>query len=227
VSHMSHELRTPLTAVLGYGQLLDTSEKRLLDVEQRAWVKDMLEAGNHMLQMVEDLLDLSMVEAGQMKLTLEPVDFKALLADVLRMLEATVAARALQVTVDVDSALVERPLVADAKRLRQVLLNLLSNSVKYNVQGGSIVVTARYSDGADGGLQVAVADTGVGISPIDLPHLFEPFNRFGHDRGVIAGTGIGLVISRRLVQAMGGQLTATSTPQVGTTFTFNLPTAAS
>jgi len=226
VSHMSHELRTPLTAVLGYGQLLDMSETRSLDVEQRAWVKDLLEAGNHMLQMVEDLLDLSMVEAGQLKLTMEPVDFTSLLADVLRMLDATVAARALQVTVDVDSALVERPLVADPKRLRQVLLNLLSNAVKYNVEGGSIVVTARHLDGANGNLQVAVADTGVGISPIDLPHLFEPFNRFGHDRGVIAGTGIGLVISRRLVQAMGGQLTATSTPQVGTTFSFTLPTAA-
>jgi len=224
VSHMSHELRTPLTAVLGYAQLLGMSEKRPLDLQQRAWVKDLLEAGNHMLQMVEDLLDLSMVEAGQMKLTVEPVDFKAQVAEVLRMLDTTIAARALQVTVDVDSALLQRPLMADAKRLRQVLLNLLSNAVKYNVEGGSIVVTARHLDGTNGGLQVAVADTGVGISPIDLPHLFEPFNRFGHDRGVIAGTGIGLVISRRLVQAMGGQLTATSTLRMGTTFSFTLPT---
>jgi len=225
VSHMSHELRTPLTSVLGYAQLLGMSEKRPLDIEQRAWVNDLLEAGNHMLQMVEDLLDLSMVESGQMKLTLEPVNFKSLLAEVLRMLDTSVAASALQVTVDVDGALLKRPLLADAKRLRQVLLNLLSNAVKYNVEGGSIVVTAGPLDGANGGLQVAVADTGVGISPIDLPHLFEPFNRFGHDRGMIAGTGIGLVISRRLVQAMGGQLTATSTPQVGTTFSFTLPLA--
>lgn len=225
VSHMSHELRTPLTAVLGYAQLLGMSEKRPLDIEQRAWVKDMLEAGNHMLQMVADLLDLSMVEAGQMKLTLEPVNFTSLVAEVLRMLDANVAARALLVTVDIDSALLERPLLADAKRLRQVLLNLLSNAVKYNVEGGSIAVTARCLDGANGGLEVAVADTGMGIAPIDLLHLFEPFNRFGHDRGVIAGTGIGLVISRRLVEAMGGQLTANSALRVGTTFSFTLPTA--
>jgi len=225
VSHMSHELRTPLTAVLGYGQLLDTSEKRPLDIEQRAWVKDLLKAGNHMLQMVEDLLDLSLVEAGQLKLRQESVDFKSLVADVIRMLDATVTARALQVTVDVDNALVERPLLADAKRLRQVMLNLISNAVKYNVEGGSITVTARNLDAAKGGLHVEVADTGVGISQVDLRHLFEPFNRFGHDRGVFAGTGIGLVISRRLVQAMGGQLTATSTPLVGTTFSFSMPAA--
>lgn len=223
VSQMSHELRTPLTAVLGYGQLLEMSEKRPLDIEQRAWVKDLLEAGNHMLQMVEDLLDLSLVEAGQLKLRLESVDFKSLVADVMRMLDAAVAARTLHVTVDVDRALIERPLLADAKRLRQVMLNLISNAVKYNVDGGSITVTARPLDGVIDGLHVAVADTGVGISQADLAHLFEPFNRFGHDRGVIAGTGIGLVISRRLVQAMGGQLTATSTPRVGTTFSFSLP----
>ena len=226
VSHMSHELRTPLTAVLGYAQLLGMSEKRPLDAAQRAWVKDLLEAGNHMLKMVEDLLDLSMVEAGQMKLTVEPVDLKSLVAGVMRMLDASVASRALQVTINIDSELLKRPLLADAKRLRQVLLNLLSNAVKYNIEAGSIIITARYLDGANGGLQIAVADTGVGISPVDLLHLFEPFNRFGHDRGMIAGTGIGLVISRRLVQAMGGQLTATSTPQVGTTFFFTLPTAA-
>jgi len=221
VSHMSHELRTPLTAVLGYAQMLDMSETRPLDPKQRAWVKDLLKAGNHLLHMVEDLLDLSLVEAGQLKLSMEPVDFKSMVDELLRMFDAPVFARALQVKVDVDRALLDRPWLADAKRLRQVLLNLLSNAVKYNVNGGSITVTARSLDGAR--VHVAVADSGVGISPADLPHLFEPFNRFGHDRGVLAGTGIGLVISRRLVQAMGGQLVATSTLQVGTTFSFSLP----
>jgi len=196
-------------------------ETRPLDPKQRAWVKDLLKAGNHLLHMVEDLLDLSLVEAGQLKLSMEPVDFKSMVDELLRMFDAPVFARALQVKVDVDRALLDRPWLTDAKRLRQVLLNLLSNAVKYNVNGGSITVTARSLDGAR--VHVAVADSGVGISPADLPHLFEPFNRFGHDRGVLAGTGIGLVISRRLVQAMGGQLVATSTLQVGTTFSFSLP----
>jgi len=157
VSQMSHELRTPLTAVLGYGQMLDTSKTRPLDNEQRAWVKDLLEAGNHMLQTVEDPLDLSLVEAGQLNLRLKQVDFKSLVADVLRMLDVNVAARALLVTADVGSCMLERPLLADAKRLRQVMLNLISNAVKYNVEGGSITVTARHLGGVNSGLHLEVA----------------------------------------------------------------------
>lgn len=146
--------------------------------------------------MVEDLLDRSLVEAEHLKMTLDLEDFKSLADEVLRMLDAPIVARGLQVKVDVDPALTSWPWLTDAKRLRQGLLNLLSNAVKYNVSGGDITVTARRAEGANGGLEVAVADT-----------------------------GIGLVISRRLVQAMGGQPTATRALHVGTTFSFNLPAA--
>jgi len=223
LSHMSHELRTPLAAVLGYAQLLELSETRPLDATQRAWVRDVLKAGNHLQQVVEELMDLSLIEAGQLKLVLEPVNLEALLGEVLRMIEGPVEARSLAVSVDLDD--VQGDILADSKRLRQVLLNLLGNAAKYTAVDGRIAVTVRRVAQPSGpALQVDVSDNGCGISEADLKHLFEPFNRFGQDRGTVPGTGIGLVISRRLIEAMGGQLTATSEVGVGTTFSFTLRT---
>mgnify|MGYP000122276825 CR=1 FL=1 len=221
LSHMSHELRTPLTAVLAYAQMLELSETRPLDAAQREWVRDVLKAGNHLQQVVDELMDLSLIEAGQLKLVFTPVNLEALVSEVLQMITGPVEARSLAISVDLLD--VQGDIVADAKRLRQVLLNLLSNAAKYTGVGGRIAVTARRGDlGAGPALQVDVSDSGCGISEADLKHLFEPFNRFEQDRGTIAGTGIGLVISRRLVEAMGGQLTAVSEVGVGTTFSFSL-----
>jgi len=221
LSHMSHELRTPLAAVLGYAQMLEGSKTRTLDTAQREWVKDVLKAGNHLQQVVDDLMDLSLIEAGQLKLALAPVNLEALVGEVLDMIEGPVEARSVAVSVDLVD--VQGDILADAKRLRQVLLNLLSNAAKYTAVGGRIAVTARHVDLRSGpGLQVDVSDNGCGISQDDLKHLFEPFNRFGQDRGSIVGTGIGLVITRRLVKAMGGQLTAVSEAGVGTTFSFSM-----
>ncbi|MCY7307334.1 MAG: HAMP domain-containing histidine kinase [Rhodoferax sp.] len=216
-------MRTPLAAVLGYAQLLELSEKHTLDATQRAWVRDVLKAGNHLQQVVEELMDLSLIEAGQLKLVLEPVNLEALLGEVLRMIEGPVEARSLAVSVDLDD--VQGDILADSKRLRQVLLNLLGNAAKYTAVDGRIAVTVRRVAQPSGpALQVDVSDNGCGISEADLKHLFEPFNRFGQDRGTVPGTGIGLVISRRLIEAMGGQLTATSEVGVGTTFSFTLRT---
>jgi len=223
LSHMSHELRTPLAAVLGYAQMLDLSETRLLDATQRTWVRDVLKAGNHLQQVVEELMDLSLIEAGQLKLIVEPVNLESLLGEVLRMIDGPVEARSLAVSVDLDE--IQGDILADGKRLRQVLLNLLSNAAKYTAVGGRIAVIVRRADLHSGpALRVDVCDNGCGISEADLKHLFEPFNRFGQDRGTVAGTGIGLVISRRLIEAMGGQLTATSEVGVGTTLSFTLVT---
>jgi len=221
LSQMSHELRTPLAAVLGYAQMLELSKTRSLDATQRAWVRDVLKAGNHLQQVIEELMDLSLIEAGQLKLVLEPLNFEALLGEVLRMIEGPIEACSLAVSVDLVD--VHGDILADGKRLRQVLLNLLSNAAKYTAVGGRIAVTVRRVDLHSGpALQVDISDNGYGISEADLKNLFEPFNRFGQDRGTVPGTGIGLVISRRLIEAMGGQLTATSELGVGTTFSFSL-----
>ncbi len=221
LSHMSHELRTPLAAVMAYAQMLEVSKTRPLDGAQRDWVRDVLKAGNHLQQMVDELMDLSLIEAGQLKLELGPINLEALVGEVLHMIEGPVEARSLAVSVDL--ADVQGHIMADAKRLRQILLNLLSNAAKYTAVGGKIAVVASRVDLRSGpALKVDVSDNGCGISAADLKHLFEPFNRFGQDRGIIAGTGIGLVISRRLVQAMGGQLTAISEVGVGSTFSFSM-----
>jgi len=221
LSHMSHELRTPLAAVLAYAQMLELSKTRPLDAAQREWVRDVLKAGNHLQQMVDELMDLSLIEAGQLKLALAPVKLEALVGEVLQMIDGLVQARSLAVSVDLVD--VQGDILADAKRLRQVLLNLLSNAAKYTAVGGRIAIKARRVELRSGpALQVDVSDNGCGMSQADLKRLFEPFNRFGQDRGSIAGTGIGLVISRRLVEAMGGQLMAVSELGIGTTFSFSM-----
>jgi PAS domain S-box-containing protein len=241
LSRMSHELRTPLNAVLGFAQLMNIDTQRSLDPENRARVKHIERAGSHLLALVNDVLDLSMVESGKLSLSMEPVDARVVAEEALAVvaplardggiaLETSMTYRTVDPTVStVSDARVARVnafgawVHADRVRLRQVLINLLSNAIKYNPRNGQVTLSLQPAGDV---CQVVVADTGVGMTPEQLAHLFEPFNRLGAERSTVEGTGIGLVLTRQLVELMGGQLRIDSTYGQGTVATVTLPRGA-
>ncbi|MDT7834460.1 CHASE domain-containing protein [Aquabacterium sp. OR-4] len=205
LSRMSHELRTPLNAMLGFAQLLELDRRQPLATHQAAWAAQILRAGWHLLEMINDTLDLSRIEAGEMRLQPARLALAPLIQHCAAMLEAAAAQRGIQLQVSIDAKVPE--VLADDTRLRQVLTNLLSNAVKYNVDQGLVIVSAQAS--ADGQtVELRVCDTGLGLSDAQMAELFQPFNRLGRENGTVEGTGIGLVISRRLAELMGGSLHA-------------------
>ena len=221
LSRMSHELRTPLNAILGFAQLLDLGKRDPLTPAQRPWVDHIQHAGWHLLEMINDVLDLSRIESGNLRLQLEPLDVVTLVADVVPMVRADAQERAIAISTRLDSA--TSSALGDATRVRQIVINLLSNAVKYNVDGGRIEVICGMQ-GLDT-VQVAVTDSGIGMTPQQHADLFTPFNRLGQERSTQEGTGIGLVISKSLAEAMGGTLRAGPAPGGGTTFVLTLPVA--
>jgi PAS domain S-box-containing protein len=226
LSRMSHELRTPLNAVLGFAQLLAIDTTQPLSPAQRVRVEHISQAGEHLLAMINDVLDLSRIESGSVAMQPAVVPVHIVTAEALAMVANT--ATQAGVTLQVDRSLRElAPITtcvrADHLRLRQVLVNLLSNAIKYNRPGGS--VTLRWPVDAQGVVHLQVHDTGIGLSAAQQEHLFEPFNRLGVERSGIEGTGIGLVITQRLVQLMGGRLAVESVVGSGSCFTASLPQA--
>jgi PAS domain S-box-containing protein len=232
LSRMSHELRTPLNAVLGFAQLLRLDANRPPTVEQLGRIEHIESAGAHLLALVNDILDLSRVESGQMMVSLEAVDLQDAVADALGMVsplaaEADVRFRVSDPSagiVDLDasrSVATRHPVwvLADKLRMRQVLVNLLSNAVKYNRIGGTVTVSWQ-RDGERG--SVRIEDSGLGMTAEKLERLFEPFNRLGAEKSNIEGTGIGLVLSRRLVELMEGDLLISSRLGLGTAATLVL-----
>jgi PAS domain S-box-containing protein len=221
LSRMSHELRTPLNAMLGFAQLLELDQNHPLPAAQRPWVAQIQGAGWHLLDMINDVLDLSRIESGTLNLQPDPLDLRELIAAALPLLEQEARRRHLQVTQDVpdDAARV----IGDATRVKQILINLLSNAVKYNSEGGRIHVTARCVQ--TDAVELVVSDTGLGMTAQQLEQLFQPFNRLGRERSALEGTGIGLVISQRLAELMGGSLRARSTAGAGSSFILTLPRA--
>jgi PAS domain S-box-containing protein len=220
LARMSHELRTPLNAVLGFAQLMEMDTREPLTTEQRRRVGFIRDAGTHLLQMIGDLLDLTRIESGKLALSLGPLAIEPLLNECLEMLRPQ--ADAGQVRLLPLQAPAGLKVVADATRLRQVLINLMSNAVKYNRRAGTVQVILQ---GMPGQVLLQVVDTGVGISPADLPRLFEPFNRLGHGHSKIEGTGIGLAVTQRLIDLMGGRIDVCSTVGMGSTFSVTLPAA--
>jgi PAS domain S-box-containing protein len=218
LSSMSHELRTPLNAVLGFGQLL---AKAPLAAEQRHQVGEVVNGGRHLLSLINDLLDLGRIESGEFEVRCEPVDAEAVIADCLELLRPLAQDRA--VTLHHRTSDGPRPMTwADLKRLRQVLLNLVSNAIKYNAHGGTVdVEVERLADA----LEFRVRDTGPGLSDMEQQRLFQPFERLAAQHSTIDGTGIGLALSRDLVKAMGGSIGVHSKPDQGSTFWFQLPLA--
>ncbi len=224
LAHMSHELRTPLNAVIGFSQLLAHDGVDALSAAQRERAQRIEVAGNHLLALVDDVLDLASIEAGSLLIADETVDLTDLLRDIMQWMEPQ--ARAAEVELRSSSPFPAGAVRADARRLRQVLTNLMSNAVKYNRRHGWVQLhaAARTRDDVEG-WELTVSDNGPGLSPQQQRSLYEPFNRLGAERGGVAGTGIGLTIARRLVDRMGGRLEVSSAPGAGCEFRVWLPAA--
>jgi PAS domain S-box-containing protein len=218
LSRMSHELRTPLNAVLGFTQLLQIEARQSGQAAQLAKLEHIRDAGDHLLSLINDVLDLSGLESGEIRLTLQPVD----LGELVRQSLPLVHSLAVQHDVELEIGRVEGTASADPTRLRQVLINLLSNAIKYNRAGGKVVVDATTGDHE---ATLTVRDTGRGLDAEQLARLFEPFNRFGVEHEGIEGTGIGLTIVKTLVDGMGGRIDVDSQPGQGTVFRIALAAA--
>ncbi len=219
LSRMSHELRTPLNAMLGFTQLLELDRKLPLAPHQLEWTAQMRQAGWHLLHMINDTLDLSRIESGHVELEPCALDLQELVDGVRTLLAQTADKRGVNIQVHLGAG--ARSVIGDATRVKQILTNLLSNAVKYNHEGGQVIVSSRVAE--EGRVALDVIDTGPGMSAEQLAQLFQPFNRLGRETGPIEGTGIGLVISLRLAELMGGKLKARSALGMGSTFTLELP----
>jgi signal transduction histidine kinase len=222
LANMSHELRTPLNAVIGFSEVLQERMFGDLNDKQEEYVRDIHASGRHLLSLINDILDLSKVEAGRMELDLSPFDVPAALENALTLVRERVDRHGLTATLTIDPGVGQ--VLGDERKVRQVLLNLLSNAVKFTPEGGRIAVRARP---ADGQVQIAVTDTGIGIAPEDHEAIFEEFRQVGHDYSKKReGTGLGLALARRFVELHGGRLWVESAPGQGSTFTFTLPIRA-
>lgn len=219
LSRMSHELRTPLNAMLGFAQLLELDPRQPLSAEQQPWVSQIQHAGWHLLEMINDVLDLSRIESGNLRLQTETLELVELLDATISMVEGEARQRDIRISQNLTPG--TATVLGDATRVKQILTNLLSNAVKYNIEGGRIQVGSRLID-ADT-VEITVTDTGLGLTPEQLGELFQPFNRLGRERSALQGTGIGLVISQRLAELMGGSLRASSVAGQGSTFILTLP----
>ena len=214
ISRMSHELRTPLNAVLGFGQLMSMSE---LDERQQGNVEHILSAGRHLLDLINEILDISRIESGDMRLSLEPVALESVLVDAADLVTPVADEHGIAITVEQEPDLWVR---ADVQRVRQVLLNLLSNAVKYNDDRGHVWVRARRADG--GRVRIEVQDDGAGIAPEMMERLFSPFERLGAEQSAVEGTGLGLALSRGMIEAMGGRISVHSGLDEGSRFVVEL-----
>ena len=221
LSSMSHELRTPLSAILGFAQLMESGSP-LPTPSQKRSIDQILKAGWYLLDLINEILDLALIESGKLSLSLEPIS----LAEVMHECQAMIEPQAQKRGISVTFPRLEIPyfVKADRTRVKQVLINLLSNAIKYNKAGGTVVVDCIAS--APERIRICVTDTGAGLTPDKLAQLFQPFNRLGQEANVEEGTGIGLVVCKRLIELMGGVIGVESTVGKGSVFWIELDLTA-
>jgi PAS domain S-box-containing protein len=219
LSRMSHELRTPLNAILGFGQLLELDT---LTPDQREATTQILRGGRHLLDLINEVLDISRIETGSLALSPEPVEVAEQLLDAFELMRPVADEHGINLVADGARSCREY-VFADRQRMKQVLLNLVSNAIKYNRRGGTVALACDHV--VPGTVRVLVSDTGPGIAPDRIGRLFTPFERLGAEQTGVEGTGIGLALSQRLAEAMGGELGVDSAVGSGSTFWLQLPTA--
>jgi len=216
LSRMSHELRTPLNSVLGFAQLLEMDD---LPSDQAEAVGHILRAGRHLLDLIDEVLDIARIESGRLTLSVQRVALGDVVRDAVDLTRPLAELNAITVSVVAAGGVADVHVAADRQRLLQVLLNLLSNAVKYNRDGGSVELRVERTEAR---VRVTVADTGAGIRPEDIGRVFVPFDRLGAEKTGVQGTGVGLTLSKHLVEQMGGALTVSSVPGAGSAFTIEL-----
>ena len=221
LSSMSHELRSPLNAILGFAQLINSDSPRPT-VSQTASIDQILHAGWYLLELINEILDLAQIESGKLALSLEPTLLAEVMFECQAMIEPQAQKRCIKMTFPPSD--VPCFVDADRTRLKQVFINLLSNAIKYNQANGTVMVDCAPT--SPDRIRVSVKDTGAGLPPDMLMQLFQPFNRLGQERSTEEGTGIGLVMSKRLVELMGGAIGVESTAGLGSVFWFELNLAA-
>ncbi|MFZ4791520.1 MAG: PAS domain-containing hybrid sensor histidine kinase/response regulator [Candidatus Competibacteraceae bacterium] len=221
LSSMSHELRSPLNAILGFSQLMESDLPPPTPTQMDS-ITQILQAGWHLLTLIDEILDLAKIESRQMPLSREPVA----LAEVMLECQGMIEPLAQQRNIRMIFPQINRPsfVLADRTRVKQILINLLSNAIKYNIKQGTVEVNRTQN--RPGYVRVSISDTGVGLNPNQIAQLFQAFNRLGQEAGNEEGTGIGLVVSKQLVELMGGRIGVESTPGVGSIFWFELPSVA-
>jgi signal transduction histidine kinase len=217
LSNMSHELRTPLNSVLGFAQLLESGAPTPTPLQKKS-LDHILKSGWYLLELVNELLDLAQIESGQMLVALVPVSLTCVIRECL----ATLEPQAHECSIRITGPTLEIPgyALADPTRVKQVLINLLSNAIKYNRVQGAVAVELAMR--APDRVRISVRDTGEGLTAQKLAQLFQPFNRLGREAGPVLGTGIGLVMSKHLVELMGGTIGVASALSVGSVFWFEL-----
>ena len=222
LANMSHELRTPLNAIIGFSQVLDEQVFGELNEKQAEYIKDIHESGDHLLSLINDILDLSKVEAGRMELDLKKFDVRIALDNALTLVKERTLRHGIALEVDLDPGLGK--IVADERKFKQVLLNLLTNAIKFTPEGGTITVDAVDKKKT---LNVTVSDTGIGISAEDQKLIFEEFRQVTEQDGQAReGTGLGLTLTKKFVEMHGGEITVASEVGKGSTFSISLPLSA-
>ncbi len=220
LSRMSHELRTPMNAIMGFAQLLETDQEAPLTSDQTDNVREILHAGKHLLELINEVLDLARIETGRIELSMEPVEVPSLIGECMALLQPLTLGHQIELKLDMGGV---STVQADRLRLRQILLNLLSNAIKYNREKGSVRISCRPA--AEDRIRIVVHDSGRGIATDALPRLFKPFERIESAYDGIEGAGIGLALSKRLVEAMDGTIGVESVAGEGSTFWVELPAA--
>ena len=219
LANMSHELRTPLNAVIGFSEVLGEEMFGELNEKQSEYVDDIHTSGRHLLSLINDILDLSKIEAGRMELDVTTFDVHMALGNALTLVGERAERRGIALESEIDESLAD--MTGDERKVKQILLNLLSNAIKFTPEGGRVTLTAH---GADSMVTISVRDTGVGISAEDLEHIFEEFRQVGTDYArKVEGTGLGLTLTRRFVELHGGEIAVQSKPGAGSEFRITLP----